>query len=169
MKILSKKNNSFKEFKNFTSKSLVIGGLMAIITMGAFAQNQKREFKKSELTPEQVAELQTKKMTLGLELTEAQQKEVYNLKKDQAIIRESKRKEMMALREKGEKPINKNSFERRNSRLDAQLAHQKEMKNILNEGQYETWKKSRKHKAHQMKKMRKHKKIRQHARAKKRH
>lgn len=137
------------------TKKSVIGALMALITIGAFAQNEKRGFKSSEMTPEQIAELQTKKMTLGLELTEAQQNKVFDLNKEKAIERMEKRKRIETLREKGEKPSNKNSFERKNARLDAQLAHQKEMKSILNDNQFETWKKSRKHKVHKMKKQKK--------------
>ncbi len=37
-----------------------------------------------------------------------------------------------------------------NSMLDAQLAHQKVMKKILNEKQYEDWKKTRKNKSRKM-------------------
>ena len=128
---------------------------MTLLTVGAFAQEHKKGHKKSDLTPDQIAELHTKKMTLGLELTETQQKKVFNLKKEHAIERESKRKERMALREKGEKPVKENSFERKNARLDKALAHQSEMKEILNDNQFETWKKSRMHKANKMKKMRK--------------
>ncbi|MET2985742.1 hypothetical protein [Aureibaculum conchae] len=168
MKILKHTDNQSKESKTFRGKKLVIGGLMALLTVGTFAQNQKREFEKPKLTPDQIAELQTKKMTLGLELNESQQKKIYKLNKENAIEREAKRKERMALREKGEKPTGDDLFTRKNTRLDKALAHQKEMKSILNDSQYETWKKSRKHKAHKMKKVRKHKKMRQHQKGKKR-
>jgi len=168
MRILKKKHNRSKENKNFMGKKLVIGSLMALLTMGTFAQNEKRVIKKSEMTPEQVAELQTKKMTLGLELSESQQKEIYKLNKEKAIERKTKRKEIRTLHEKGEKPTDKNSFEMKNARLDAQLAHQSEMKNILSEDQYETWKKTKKRKVHKIKKMRKHKKIKQRFKGKKR-
>ncbi len=161
MKILKKKQNRIKQNNNVNRKKLVSLALIALITVGAFAQNQKRGDRKSDLTPEQFAELQTKKMTLNLDLSEAQQKKVYDLNNEQAIKREAKRKEMMAQREKGEKPTGKNSFERKNSRLDAQMAHQNEMKKILNDKQFETWKNSRKHKAHKMKKRGKDKKMEQ--------
>ncbi|MDY7395241.1 hypothetical protein UMM65_08300 [Aureibaculum sp. 2210JD6-5] len=173
MKISKKKNNpdSYRnsvENKKFMSKKLVVGCLMLLLTVGAFAQKERRGGKMSDLTPDQMAELQTKKMALDLDLTEAQQKKVYDLNKEQAIEREAKRKEMMALREKGEKPDDKNSFERKKTRLVAQLEHQNELKKILNDSQFETWKKSKKHKAHKMKKMRKDGKMKKHQKGKKR-
>ncbi|WP_123896328.1 hypothetical protein [Aureibaculum marinum] len=132
-------------------KSILIGGFMVLITIGAFAQHQRKGFNKSDMTPDQMAELQTKKMALHLDLTEAQQKKVYDLNKEQAVKREARRKEMMALREKGEKPTDRNSYEKQKSRLDELLARQESMKKILSEEQYETWKTSMKRRGEKMK------------------
>ena len=149
------------------SKKLVIGGFMALLTIGAFAQNKKRGFNKSDMTPEQMAEIQTKKMALHLDLTDAQQKKIFNLNKEQAIKRVAKRKEMQALRDKDEKPKDRNSFENQKSRLDAQLAHQDSMKEILSEDQYQIWKKSRKNRGDKMKKRGKRKMMKGKAKGKK--
>ncbi|WP_117879357.1 hypothetical protein [Aureibaculum luteum] len=152
MKNLETKNKSLIGNKKPMRRNLVIGGFMALLTVGAFAQNNKRGFNRSDMTPDQMAELQTKKMALNLDLTDAQQKKVYDLNKEQAIVRDAKRKEMQALREKGEKPANRNSYDKQKSRLDAQLVRQESMKKILNEDQYETWKTTMKRKGDKMKK-----------------
>lgn len=168
MKVSKKKHHNTKRNSTFISKKLASIALMGLITLGAFAQNQKRG-NQSDMTPDQMAELQTKKMTLHLELTDAQQKKVYNLNKEHAIEREARRKEMRTLREKGEKLAENNRFERKNTRLDAQLARQKEMKKILNETQYEIWKNSKNNRGQHMDKSGKCGKKGHHTKGNKRH
>ena len=132
--------------------------LVALLTVSTFAQEKLRRQLRSDLSPDQTAELQTKKMILHLELNEKQQQQILEINKRNAIVREQNMQEHKAIREKSEKPNNEELIKRRSARLDKQIAHQKEMKKILNEKQFETWKNSRKHKAHDMKKrMRKHK------------
>ena len=63
--------------------------VMALGAMQITAQEQKREYQKrdkqershkfKDFTPKEVAELQTKKMTLLLDLTKTQQKEIQKL------------------------------------------------------------------------------------------
>lgn len=132
--------------------------IVALLTVSTFAQEKQRRQHRSDLTPDQTAELQTKKMTLHLELNEKQQQQILEINKRNAIVREQNMQEHKAIREKSEKLNGEELVKRRSARLDKQIAHQKEMKKILNEKQFETWKNSRKHKAHDMKKrMRKHK------------
>ena len=132
--------------------------IVALLTVSTFAQEKQRRQHRSDLSPDQTAELQTKKMTLHLELNEKQQQQILEINKRNAIVREQNMQEHKAIREKSEKPNNEELVKRRSARLDKQIAHQKEMKKILNEKQFETWKNSGKHKAHNMKKrMRKHK------------
>ena len=132
--------------------------IVALLTVSTFAQEKQRRQHRSDLSPDQIAELQTKKMTLHLDLNDKQQQQILEINKRNAIVREQNRQEHKAIREKSEKPNDEELVKRRSARLDKQIAHQKEMKKILNEKQFETWKNSRKHKAHHMKKrMRKHK------------
>ena len=90
-----------------------------------------------------MATLKTKKMTLALDLSKTQQKKIMDL----TIVRLEERKaKMEEQREKGEtskpeKPSSEERFEMINSRLDKQLAHQEQMKQILNNEQYQLWKK----------------------------
>ena len=142
---------------------------IALFTLNATAQQQKPQQKQGDrterpqrinkfkdFTPEQMAELKTKKMTLDFDLTEAQKKEIYKLNLKEA----TDRKKMMEARkarmeerknsnglndEKGKGQNNMRSKEERfnmaNDHLDKQIALKKEMKRILNDKQFEKWEK----------------------------
>ena len=108
-----------------------------------------------------LATLQTKHMTLALDLTEAQQEKVMELNLEEAKIRKARWDEMQALKESGDwkKPTDEERLARQNERLDNQIAFQAKMKEVLNEKQYDDWKEMRKHKAmHGKKKMQKKRK-----------
>ena len=152
-------------------KNLLFAALM-ITAMNLSAQPFEENKERPNFTPDQIAELQTKKMTLHLELTENQQQQILEINKRNAIQRKQKIEERKELREKGEKPSSEELFKIKSTRLDKQIAHQSEMKTILNEKQFETWKKSRNHKVQNLKKKatkRKHVKThkRQHQKMKK--
>ncbi|MCK5638672.1 MAG: hypothetical protein KAH67_08170, partial [Flavobacteriaceae bacterium] len=55
-----------------------------------------------------------------------------------------------SMKENETKPTSDERFKMMNDMLDAKLAHQKEMKKILNESQYEVWKKMQKNKSKKM-------------------
>jgi hypothetical protein len=115
-------------------------------------QHQK-EFLQS-LTPEQHATLQTKKLTLALDLSERQQEKILALQTKTATERKAKMEARKAKREKGEKPTDEERYQMMNERLDAQIAYKKNMKEILNDDQYERWEKMQANKAKGKKKMR---------------
>lgn len=122
---------------------LILTAIVAFIALTTSAQNFQGKGRQADpMTPEQVAELQTKQLTLDLSLTEAQQKKVHQLYKEMAEKRQEKRKEMMTLKEKGEKPSSDVRYQMQKERLDAQIEHQNKMKKILDEKQFETWKKN---------------------------
>lgn len=130
--------------------------LMAFTFMTTFAQknkNEKREDarelrgQRTDLSPEQRAELATKKLALHLDLTEAQQKKIHKLELEQAL----KRKEHLERRDEQKKLTDNQRFEMRSNRLDEQLAHKKEMKSILTEAQFAKWEKVRQSKRKGMK------------------
>lgn len=128
--------------------------MLALVSGFGFSQenNPKKEMKKQmmqerqNLTAEEKADLQTKKMTLHLDLTEVQQRQVYDVQlemvKKRALMKEQKKvqKEKAGLYDKATK------------RLDHQIAYKERMKAILTEQQYETW----------VEKMNKHQKRRAH-------
>ena len=132
-------------------KKIFSVALIALLTLNTFGQEQQRKNNSYDLTPDQIAELQTKKMVLHLDLSEKQQQQILEINKRNAIDRKQNMEEHRALREKGQKPSGDELVNRMNVRLDKKIAHQKEMKKILNEKQFEIWKNSRKHQTHKMK------------------
>jgi periplasmic protein CpxP/Spy len=123
--------------------------VMALVAMQVTAQEQRREHKQrdkqersqrfKDFTPEQIAELQTKKMALRLDLTEAQQRDIKKIHLANAKERQAKREEQKLKREKnnGEKLSKEERYDIMNERLDKQISNKKEMKRILSKEQFE--------------------------------
>jgi len=122
-------------------KKLVI----ALIVLMAFSTQAQ---KKMDLTAEQAATLQTKEMTLRLELNEQQQKKVYALAKERSEKRESMREEKQDRKEMSQEQ----RYEMKLARLDSQIEMQGKMKAILNEKQFDQWKESMQKRGNAMKK-----------------
>jgi protein CpxP len=123
---------------------------MALTTFAITAQNKNPERKEQRnqlmenLTPEQRVELHTKKMTLDLNLNEAQQAKVSQVLLERLKNnpeRPEKRKEM----------TDSQKFEAKNKMLDNRIAMKKSMKEILTEEQFIKWEKNQEHKKHQFK------------------
>ncbi len=114
---------------------------MAITTLAITAQNKTPEQKqvrkeaKENYTPEQRAELQTKKMTLTLDLNESQQKKVKQVFLDNA-------KNKPARSENAKEMTDQQKFEAKNAMLDRRIVMKKQMKEILTEEQIVKWEKS---------------------------
>lgn len=100
-----------------------------------------------DLSPEQVATLQTKRMTLALDLTQDQQTKIQAINLEQAKERKARMEERKAAREKGEakKPTAEERYAMENERLDKMIALKTEMKEILSEEQYQKWQKMAHH------------------------
>ncbi|MBT8205309.1 MAG: hypothetical protein KJP14_04300 [Eudoraea sp.] len=110
-----------------------------------------------DMTPEQLATLKTKKLTLALDLTEVQQKEIQKLTLEQAKLRESKRSEMQEKRKADPeaRPSKEERYEHQLARLDEMIAHKAKMKDVLTEVQFEKWERLHKHKKNRPKSKRK--------------
>ncbi len=125
-------------------KAMII--FMALATFAMTSQNttndrsEHRQHLQDNLTPEQKAELHSKKMALSLDLNETQQakiKQVFlNMMKDSPKRGEGK-KEM----------TDTQKFEAKSAMLDRKIAMKKALKEILTEEQYAKWENSRKHKS----------------------
>ncbi|MGB5819868.1 MAG: hypothetical protein WBG90_10335 [Saonia sp.] len=96
-----------------------------------------------DMTPEQVSTLQTKKMTLLLELTTKQQEQIQEINLENAKLRRTKMEERKATKEEGErkKPTSEERFAMLEQQLDHQIAVQAEVKQILTDEQFDLWKK----------------------------
>jgi len=128
-------------------KKIVIA-LIALITFQVNAQHKEEGHEKSRkerfhkmknISAEDMSQLHTKKLTLALDLTEAQQKKVNALNLRQAKAKKAKMEARMKAKEAAKKRTQEERLKHMNERLDAQIAHKKEMKAILNAEQYKKW------------------------------
>jgi Spy/CpxP family protein refolding chaperone len=112
--------------------------IMLLGSLGLTAQNKsksKKEHKKElreNLTPEQRADLLSKKMTLELDLTDAQQKKVKQLFVDFGNNKP-------ANRETRKNMTSEAKYAAKNAQLDRRIKMQRELKKILTPEQFETW------------------------------
>ncbi|WP_452225294.1 hypothetical protein [Lacinutrix chionoecetis] len=123
---------------------------LALVALQVNAQDKredKKELRKDRmeryqnLKPEEVANLQTKKMTLALDLSEAQQKQVEALNLKNAKTRKANMEKKMASKEAKKELSQDEKLKRANDKLDAQIATKREMKKILTPEQYEKYSK----------------------------
>lgn len=121
--------------------------LVAFATLQVSAQDQKKELKKQRPTsrmtysPEEMAQLQSKKLTLKLDLDRKQQEDVSVLFLEQAKLRQSKNEAYLKSEEKAEvKTWSKEErFKMANARLDRQIETKRKLKTILSSDQYEKY------------------------------
>jgi len=142
---------------------------LALVTLQVSAQHKKEGHKKgdkmermNDYTPEQIAELQTKKMTLHLDLNEAQQQKVMALNLQNASDRKAmvEAKKQMTEKSDGQEMPKEDKLKMKNDMLDKQIAMKQKMKDILDEKQYAKWeemmsKRGERGRAYQKKKMHK--------------
>lgn len=119
--------------------------LFAGMSLISFAQNNFGPMRgMTDFTPEQNAVLQTKKMTLALDLNSTQQKQILDLNKKRAVERKKKMDSRKAMMSSDGKPSSEERFNMMNEMLDYQLVHQNQMKSILKSDQYSKWKETQK-------------------------
>ena len=101
-----------------------------------------------DVTPEQMATLQTKKLTLALDLNASQQKAVQELHLENAKLRKEKMEKIRTEKAADEraKPSPEKHFAMQNERLDRMIVTKGKMKQILSPEQYEKWQKVHHHK-----------------------
>lgn len=134
--------------------------LIAVGTLQVSAQEQKREAKKQRMetkmhySPEQIAQLQAKRMTLKLDLNDQQQKEVSALFLENAKVRQSKKDAYLQSKANDEKKIwsKEERFQMANARLDHKIEMKKKMKTILSTEQFEKWGQMNDRRTHRSKK-----------------
>ncbi|NND15366.1 MAG: hypothetical protein HKN89_03475 [Eudoraea sp.] len=125
-----------------------------------------RHDKKDKLTAEQRSVLQSKKLTLALDLSEAQQEQMQELLLKKEQDRDTKMAERKEARQERDstKLSQEQRFAKNNERLDAQIAHKQEIKEILTEEQYEKWEKLAHHKKRRSKQHKRGKGKKKHSR-----
>ncbi len=116
---------------------------IVLVSLCTTAQTQKRDRgdrmeMRKDISPEEKAQLQSKKMTLKLDLTNQQQAEVEQIILQDAKIRQTKKEEFKTLKanKDGGKMSKEDRLAMANNRLDAQIEMKKKMKAILSADQY---------------------------------
>lgn len=132
--------------KNAFSKILIAIAFFTLQT--TFAQRPewtKQNGERSEhtdfmqdFTAEQMATLQTKRMTLLLDLSQDQINKVYDINLNAAKSRESKMAEMKNKKSQG-KPSSEDRYLMLSNRIDKRIAYKKELEKVLNKEQLEKW------------------------------
>ncbi|WP_297704912.1 hypothetical protein [uncultured Eudoraea sp.] len=119
--------------------TVLLIGMLGYSQRGQHFDSEQRGMK--DMTPEQIAILKTKKMTLALDLSDAQQMEIQKINLENAIEREALMLKRKAKNEKSEqfKPSTDERFEFQNERLDRMIAQKGKMKQILSEEQFQKW------------------------------
>lgn len=121
-------------------KLIVIALVLVGTTIIAQERNRKHQgYQMEQFTPEQKSQLMLKRMTLELDLTDAQQKEMSVFISDKIAKMQTHRAEMKANREKGVKPTNDERFAMHMKMLDERIAAKKRLEKILNAKQFEKW------------------------------
>jgi protein CpxP len=131
-------------------KILIIA--VALLALQVTAQEQQRErsnkqgksLKMMDLSAEDAAALQTKKMTLHLDLNKSQQAEIKKINLENTTKRKAMMAERKARKKSGEiqKPTQEQRLEMLNTKLDRKIAMKAKMKNILDKEQYAKWEKA---------------------------
>lgn len=119
--------------------------LVIAISFQTNAQERKRQHRQGhvqDLTAEQMATLGSKKMTLKLDLTESQEKQVYQLLTAQAKDKISMRAQRQEMNANDKKPSDEAKYNFQVAHLDKQIAFKNDMKKVLNEEQFEKWSKT---------------------------
>lgn len=91
-----------------------------------------------DFTAEQMSTLQTKRMTLLLDLSQDQINKVYAINLNAAKSRESKMAEMKNKKSQG-KPSSEDRYKMISGRLDERIAYKQELEKVLSKEQLEKW------------------------------
>ncbi|MFD2910055.1 hypothetical protein ACFSX9_15080 [Flavobacterium ardleyense] len=124
---------------------------------------QETTGKKDRLTPEQQTELKVKQMTLDLDLSKRQQKDLKVILLEKAQKRQDKMVMFKASGEKTQQRTANERFEMRRKMLDDQIDKKAKMRKLLNESQFEKWETNKTKRVKQMKNKRSNRKYKRKA------
>lgn len=121
-------------------KLIVLALLIVGTTIVAQQKNRQAQgIKMEQFTTEQKSQLMLKKMTLELDLNDAQQKEMSSFISDKMVKMEAHKAEMKTIKEKGVRPTKDERFAMAMKMMDDKIASKKSMQKILNAKQFEKW------------------------------
>jgi len=124
--------------------------LLILVAATSFAQDGgKKKGKLKNMSPEQVATLQTKKATLALDLTERQQEQIKTLLLEKAEMRAAAKAASKNRKDdQGEAVTVDERYAREAERLDYQIAQKAELQKILSAEQMAKWEEMQKRRGH---------------------
>lgn len=127
-------------------KKLIVVAILAMSISG-IAQEKKNQVRpeRVEYTPQQRTELQVKKLTLELDLSAKQQKEISEIVANQQLKRESMKAELGKNRAENKKLTADEKFVLKSKALDERIAMKSQMKKILTPEQLAKWENMPKH------------------------
>ena len=144
-----------KNIKHENMKKIFIVAVL-IVGISSFAQERNvssERVKMEQMTPEQINQLQLKKMTLELDLNALQQKEMSKIIAEQSIKRQAKMAERKATKDTDKKQLTADErFAKKSQMLDEQIAMKERMKKILSPDQYKKWNDMKGKRHHEIKK-----------------
>ena len=126
--------------------------LVFAFTLTTQAQ-KKRKQQRPQLTTEQQVDLAIKQMTLNLDLTAAQQRQIRPLIAAKIADRKAAKEKRKALKDAKKKPTSDELYAMKSKALDKKIEMKKKMKNILNKEQFEKFEKMQKRRTMKGKKM----------------
>jgi len=149
-------------------KHVIAVVLISLSFLANAQEKRERADKFQDYTPEEMAQIQTKKLTLDLDLTVAQQKQILKINLQNAEERKAhyESRERNSNSHERTKPSKEERLNMKNEQLDRQIVMKKKMKDILDVNQYEKWEKISKEKRENQKE-RLHKKQKMHKSEKK--
>lgn len=116
----------------------VFMSLLLLVGIIGYSQRGPQHHPYKDMSPEQIAQLETKKLTLALDLSEKQQKQIGEIHLEKATERKARMEEK---RSRDSKPDADERYTMLNERLDRQLEMKENMRQILDKEQFEKWEK----------------------------
>jgi len=118
----------------------ILSILLLSFTVFSFAQNGPDGMKKkNQFTPEQQAILKTKEMVLQLDLNKLQESQLLAINEKRAANRQKLMESHREMKQGDQQLSSDEKFNMKNNMLDARIKYQAEIKNILNDKQFEAW------------------------------
>ncbi len=115
--------------------------LVFAFTITTQAQKKDKRMRMEKFSIKQQTALAVKKMTLDLELTDAQQRKIRPLITQQIKDRNRYYEQMKKSKKTDKKPSTEELFNLKIEQLDQKIAHKKEMKSVLNKEQFDKFEK----------------------------
>ena len=121
----------------------VLIALVLLVGMTSWAQEKKVRSERAQMeqmTSEQRNELHLKKITLDLDLTATQQKEMSKIIAEQGSKKEARRTERKANKDATKKQLTADEkFAKKSRILDEQIVMKERMKKVLSVNQFKRW------------------------------